>query len=141
MERVISWLQNALVRPVITVSLVGIAFLFSVAFSNGSSFQAQAEPYTPEATQYQVDSSDSPFQEKDKDSLNRMFQETKQPQTASETTQKLGEDLSKSQKTIKQNIESAADTVRDKLNLDQPLYPGTKEDLDDGVNAIKGDRD
>jgi hypothetical protein len=60
MNRLISWLQSVFVRVILTLSLVGIAFLLSAAVGYGNSFQAQAEPLTPEATQYQVNSKDSP---------------------------------------------------------------------------------
>jgi hypothetical protein len=32
-----------------------------------------------------------------------------------------------------------AENIKEKLNLDQPLYPGTKEVLDDAAKAVKGD--
>jgi hypothetical protein len=52
-------MQNAFVRVVVSLSIVGMAFLFNVALGFDNSFQAQAEPYTPEATQYQVNSNES----------------------------------------------------------------------------------
>jgi len=131
MNRLISWLQSVFVRVILTLSLVGIAFLLSATFGYGNSFQAQAEPLTPEATQYQVNSKDSPFRDDDQEKVNQLFEDNKQPQTAPETTQKIGDNLTKPAKGIKQNIESIGDTVREKLNLDQPIYPGTKEFLND----------
>jgi hypothetical protein len=139
MNRAISWLQNVLVRVLLTLSLVAIAFLFSAALGDSNSLQAKAEPMTPETTQYQVNSNDSPFREDEQEKVNQIFKENKNPQTASETTEKIGENLSKSQKSIKQNLESAGDTIREKLNLDQPLYPGTKEVLNDAADAVRGD--
>ncbi|HEY9610412.1 hypothetical protein [Allocoleopsis sp.] len=126
MNRILSGLQNTFVRIILTLSLVAIAFLLSAVFGYGNSFQAQAEPLTPEATQYQVNSKDSPFRENEQEKVNLLFQENKQPQTASKSTQEIGEAISKPAKTVKQNIESAAGNVREKLNLDQPLYPGTE---------------
>ncbi len=140
MNRIVSWLQNALVRTILTLFLVGIAFLLSAVFSYDNSLQVQAEPLTPEATQYQVNSKDSPFRENEQEKVNSLFQENKQPQTASKSTQEIGEAISKPAKTVKQNLEGAADTVREKLNLDQPLYPGTKEVLDDAAKAVKGNQ-
>jgi flagellar motor protein MotB len=139
MTRIISWLQNVFVRVFLTLALVVTSMLLSATFSNDSSLQAQAEPLTPEATQYEVNSQDSPFRENDQE--NARFKANKTPQSASETTNELGTKLNQSQNTAKQNIESAADTVREKLNLDQPLYPGTKEVLEDAKNAITGERD
>jgi hypothetical protein len=135
MTQIISWLQNVLVRVFLTLALVGTAMLLSATFSNASSFQAQAEPLTPEATQYEVNSQDSPFHENDQ------FKNNKIPQSTSEATSELGTKLNQSQNTAKQNIESVGDTLREKLNLDEPLYPGTKEVLEDAKNAITGERD
>jgi hypothetical protein len=56
-----------------------------------NSFQAQAEPLTPEATQYQVNSNESPFRENDQEKVNEIFEDNKKPQTAPETTQKIGD--------------------------------------------------
>lgn len=140
MNRIFSWLQNTFVRIILTLSLVGIAFLLSAVFDYDNSFQAQAEPLTPEATQYQVNSKDSPFRENEQEKVNSLFQENKQPQTAAKSTQEIGKAISKPAKTVKQNIENVAGNVREKLNLDQPLYPGKKEVLDDSANAVKGNQ-
>jgi hypothetical protein len=131
MNRVISWLPNVFVRVILTLSIVGIAFLLSATLDYGNSFQAQAEPLTPETTKYQVNSNESPFRENDQEKVNALFNENKQPQTSSESTQELGETLSKPQNNIKGTLEKAAENVREKLNLDQPIYPGTKEFLND----------
>jgi predicted PurR-regulated permease PerM len=131
MNRLISWLQSVLVRVILTLSMVGVAFLLSATLGYGNSFQAQAQPLTPEATQYQVNSQESPFRDDEQEKVNQLFEDNKQPQTAPETTQKIGDNLSTPAKSIKENIESIGDTVREKLNLDQPIYPGTKEFLND----------
>lgn len=141
MNRIFSWLRNTLIRTLLTLSLVGIAFLLSAVVDNSYSFQAQAEPLTPEATKYQVNSQDSPFRENDQEKVNQLFEENKNPQSSSETTQELGEALSKPQKMIKKNIEKAADTTRENLNLDQPPYTNIDEIADDAVNSLKQNRD
>jgi len=139
MNRVLSLLQNVLARVVLTLALVGLAFFLSASLSDIGSLQAQAEPLTPEATRYKVNSQDSPFRENDQEKVNEIFKDNKNPQPASETTKQIGENLSKSQKSVKGAIENAADNVREKLNLDQPLYPGTKEVLNDAADAVRGD--
>jgi predicted PurR-regulated permease PerM len=131
MNRIISWLQTFVVRVTLTFSLIGIALFFSAMLSNGNSLQAQASPLTPEATEYQVNSNDGASKKIDQDKVNQLFKDYKQPQTASETTEQIGENLSNAPKTIKESLENAADNVREKLNLDQPIYPGTKEFLED----------
>lgn len=135
MNRVISWLQNSLIRVILTLFLVVVAVLFGAALDKSNSFQAQAEPLTPEATKYQVNSQDSPFRENDQEKVNQLFKENKNPQTAPETTREIGETLTKPQKTLKKNIENATDTVKENLNLDQ--QPPLDERVDDVVNSLK----
>jgi gas vesicle protein len=163
MNRLISWLQHFVVRATLTLSLVGIALFSSAALGYGNSFQARAEAYTPEAAQYQVNSNDSPFQDSDREKVNQLFQENKQPQTASQTTKEIGENLTKPAKTAKEKLEGAADdiqekagdayseqrnkpkfdiedvaeNIKEKLNLDQPIYPGTKEFLNDVQDKVE----
>ena len=131
MNRVISWMQNAFVRGIVSLSIVGMAFLFNVALGFDNSLQAEAEPYTPEATQYQVNSNESPFRENDQEKVNEIFEDNKNPQTAPETTQKIGESINKPARETKQKAEGILDTIKEKLNLDQPIYPGTKEFVND----------
>ena len=144
MNQVISWLQNVLVRVVLTLSLVGVAFLASAALGYGNSFQAQADPLTPEATQYQVASDSSPFQaEQDRgkenfqNSANELFKQNKRPQAPSETTKEIGETLTKPAKNTKGTLEGVAENIKEKLNLDQPIYPGTKEFLNDVQDTVE----
>jgi hypothetical protein len=104
MNQLISWLQN--IRALFTVFFVVITLLMSTAFSNGNSLAAQAKPLTPEATSYQIDRTDT---------------ENTQEQDGIPNDQLI----EKSQ----QKLKSAADNIREKLNLDQPIYPPTKEFL------------
>ena len=138
MKQVLSRLQNVLVRVVLTLSLVGVAFFTSAVFGYGNSFQAQAKPLTPEATEYQVDSDSSPFKaeqdagkENFQNSANELFKQNKQPQAPSETTKEIGENLTNPAKNAKGTLEGVAENIKEKLNLDQPIYPGTKEFLND----------
>ena len=66
-----------------------------------------------------VNSYDSPFRENDQEKVNQLFKENKRPQTASETTSKIGENLTKSQKAIKRSIEKTTDNVKENLIIDQ----------------------
>ena len=139
MNRIIGSLQALKLPKLITIFLVIFAFLVIPAFSYNPSIQAQAEPLTPEATQYQVNSQDSPFRENEQEKVNQIFKENKNPQSASETTQEIGENLNKAPKAAKRSLENVAENIKEKLNLDQPIYPGTKEVLDDAANAVRGD--
>ena len=142
MNEVISWLRNVLANVIITSSLLTIGFFFNPALSYGNSFQLSlAAPLTPEATTYQVNDQDSPFRENDQEKVNSLFEEYKKPQSASETTKEIGDNLTKPAKETKEKAEGIVDTIKEKLNLDQPLYPGTKEVLDDAANAVRGNQD
>lgn len=158
MNRLISWLKNVSVR----VGL--ITLLFSAVFGYSNNWQAQAEPLTPEATMYQVNSPDSPFRENEQEKVNQLFQENKRPVTTPpKITQEIGSNINKTASNIKQTIEGVADNVREKaegvyeeqqnqpksdikdvaenikekLNLDQPLYPGTKEFIEDVKEKVQ----
>lgn len=139
MNRIIGSLQTFKLPNFITVFLVVSAFLVLPAFSYNPSIEAQAEPLTPEATQYQVNSQESPFRENDQEKVNQIFKDNKNPQPASDTTKEIGENLNKAPKAAKRTIEDVADNIKEKLNLDQPLYPGTKEVLDDAANTVRRD--
>lgn len=139
MNQIINRLPTLKFPKFITVFLVTFAFLVIPAFIYNSSIQAQAEPLTPEVTQYQVNSKDSPFRENEQEKVNQIFEDNKNPQAASETTKQIGENLNKAPKAAKRSLGDAAENIKEKLNLDQPLYPGTKEVLDDATKAVKGD--
>ncbi len=109
MNRIISWLPTFNLHKILTVFLVGIAFLVMQAFSYGNQLQAQAKPLTPEASAYEVDKSDTELIKNDNDLV--------------------GES--------QRNLKDTADNVREKLNLDQPIYPGTKEFLNDVQESVK----
>ena len=139
MNQIIGRLQTLKLPKFITVFLVAFAFLVIPAFCYNQSILAQAEPLTPETTQYQVNSKDSPFRDNEQEKVNQIFEDTKKPQAASETTKEIGENLNKAPKAAKRSLGGVAENIKEKLNLDQPLYPGTKEVLDDAAKAVKGD--
>ena len=116
MNQIIDRLQTLKLPKFITVFLVAFAFLVIPAFSYNPSILAQAEPLTPEATQYQVNSKDSPFRENEQEKVNQIFEDTKKPQAASETTKEIGENLTKPAKATKQKLENMGDSVREKLS-------------------------
>ncbi len=139
MNKIISWLKNITVRVIVTVFLVELAFLFNATLSSSNAYQAQAKPLTPEATSYQVDNEDgqyagSEIAQSAKDSLGSVVDKVKGTlnQSAEESAegkaQKAGEDVSN---TVQDKLENAGDDIREKLNLDQPIYPGTKRFLGD----------
>jgi len=122
MNRVISWPQSIRLRQIVTVFLVGLTFVISIAFDQyGNELQAQAEPVTPEANRYQVDRTDSQIRldagnvkEKAQDKAKNLVEDTKQ------TTKNAKENTRDAGKNLVQNI-------REKLNLDESIDPETKQ--------------
>ncbi|MEW6498214.1 MAG: hypothetical protein AB1589_37800 [Cyanobacteriota bacterium] len=111
MNRVITSLLNLRLRQLFTVFLIGLTFWVMQAFGYSNQLQAQATPLTPEASAYQVDNTDT-FD-------TGAIRNDKQVENA------------------QQNLKDTADNVREKLNLDQPIYPGTKEVLNDVQDSVK----
>lgn len=109
MNRIISWLPNFNLHKILTVFLVGIAFWVMQAFSYNNHLQAQAKPLTPEASAYEVDKSDTELIKDDNDLVGQS----------------------------QRNLKDTADNVREKLNLDQPIYPGTKKFLNDVQDSVE----
>ena len=134
MNRVISLLQKMRLRQIVTIFLVVLTFLVSTAFDvHGNQLQAQAEPVTPEATKYKTDSGDDQIsikQERIKENAEKsaklLADEGKEVKNkAVESTQDSGKNL--------------FDNIREKLNLDEPIDPGTKkavEQLEDTASEV-----
>ena len=122
MKRVSSLLENMRLRQIVTVFLVVLTFLVSTAFDiHGNQLQAQAEPLTPEATDYKVESAESKLEMK--------------AERTKENAEKSAKLLAEEGKQVKDRAAESAqesgknifDSIREKLNLDEPIYPGTKE--------------
>jgi len=132
MKRAISLLKNIRLRQIVTVFLVVLTFLVSTAFDiHGNYLQAQAESVTPEATDYSTNKS-------------VVSNRTK--------AERIQEDAEKSARLLKAEgikvtnraAESAQDpnknlfeSIKEKLNLDEPIDPGTKQagnQLKEGVS-------
>ncbi|GAB4385260.1 MAG: hypothetical protein Kow00121_49970 [Elainellaceae cyanobacterium] len=111
MNRIILRLRSIQLRQVLATVMLSLVLLVSSAF--GHALQAQAAPLTPEAREYDVDSLD---------------QHQLHPEQA---TENAGEAVSGFGKTL----ENAADTVREKLNLDEPLPESTR----DFIKQVKGE--
>ncbi|MBH8574679.1 hypothetical protein I8752_16935 [Nostocaceae cyanobacterium CENA369] len=108
MNRVISWLRNIRVYQVVVVFLVGFIFLLGQAFSYAH--VAQADVKTPEGIYYKG-----------------------APDGV--TLDNQGEVRNDNQLENTQNkLKSAADNIREKLNLDEKTPRATKEFLDSGKN-------
>jgi hypothetical protein len=114
MNQVISWAKTIRVRVLPTIFFVVTVLLMSATFGYGNSLTAQAKPLTPEATSYQVARTDGENAQEQDGLPNKKLIENSQ-----------------------QQLKSTADTVREKLNLDQPIYPPTKEFLNTVQDSAK----
>lgn len=97
MNRLISLLQNDRFRVVVTASIIAVTFLIASVFGYNP-LEANALTTTPEARQYQVDHSTTKIPSPSIPEI------TSQPP-----------------------LKETANNVREKLNLDQPIAPQTKE--------------
>jgi len=92
-------------RRLLISFLVGLLFLGGLGYF--SPLTSEAAALTPEARDYQVDRSD---------------RVSVDPQQATAEAQEAGDDFVES-------LKNAADTVREKLNLDEPIPESTKTSL------------
>ena len=136
MNRVISWLQSVRLRQICTVFLVSITFLLSATFDiHGNQLQAQAEPVTPEATNYKVDKA-----------ANQAVIKAKRIKENAEKSAKLLADEGKqvtnrAAESAKEPNKNIFEAVKEKLNLDEPIDPGTKKAVRQLEDAVTGQDD
>ena len=122
MKRAISFLKNIRLRQILTVSLVVLAFLVSTNFDiHGNSLQAWAEAVTPEATDYNATKSEVP---------NRLKAERIE-ENAEKSAKLLEEEgikvTNRAAESAKDPNKNIFESIKEKLNLDEPIDPGTKE--------------
>jgi predicted PurR-regulated permease PerM len=136
MNRVISWLQSVRLRQILTVFLVSLTFLFTTAFDiHGNQLQAQAESVTPEATQYKVDNAETQAEIK----AERIKENAeKSAKLLADEGKQVTNRAAESAKDPNKNI---FDAVKEKLNLDEPIDPGTKKAVRQLEDAVIGKDD
>ena len=118
MKRVTSWLQSIKIKQIITVFMVGLTFLVGSAFDiHGNQLQAQAEAVTPEATQYKVEGKNDAEVKIDRIKDN------------AEKSAKLLQDegINIKNRAAEGKGKNIFENIKDKLNLDEPIDPGTKK--------------
>jgi ABC-type transport system substrate-binding protein len=130
MNRVISWLQIIRLRQILTVFLLSLTVFIGTAFDlHGHPLQAQAQASLDKPAY--VDSPSARAQRVQADaekSAELLAKEGIKVQSqATESTQKAGNNL--------------IDTVREKLNLDEPLDPGTKQAGEQLKETVTGNKD
>jgi hypothetical protein len=128
MTKLIAWTEK--VCRIVAVVGMSIALAMGLAIGYFAP-AASAKPATPEAAEYEVEGGDYSVQIRN--------ERSNAPVGSPDLT-----------RDIQSNLREAAETVRNKLNLDQPLYSGTKEVIDDvrqgdvrqGVNdAVENTKD
>jgi hypothetical protein len=112
MNRIFSWLQNIILRQIVVVFLIGFTFFGIQAFNYGNTMlladaQVQGTVTTPEGTYYKGTPD------------NRGIRNDNQVDNA------------------QKNLKQRADSVRDRLNLDQPTPEGSKEFLDSAQTNVE----
>jgi hypothetical protein len=118
MKRITSWLQSIKIKQIITVFLVGLTFLVGSAFDiHGNQLQAQAEAVTPEATQYKVEGKSDAEVKVDRIKDN------------AEKSAKLLQDegINIKNRAAEVKGKNIFENIKEKLNLDEPIDPGTKK--------------
>lgn len=139
MNRVTSLLQRINLRQVLTVFLVGIAF-FVGALGHGNGLQAIAGPLTPEAKAYDIgeelslnEGLDAATQRRTPEAKAYQLARTDLSSTKTSplrdngTSSQVADDSNDFIQNSQQQLKDAADNIREKLNLDQPIAPETKE--------------
>lgn len=102
--------------------VASVALFVGLLFGGNLPAQAASRSVTPEANSYEI---------------GRAYHG--QNPTSGESYNRSGEDLVDN---TQNKLKSAADNVREKLNLDEPISPSTKEfasDVKDKVNDLLGD--
>jgi len=147
MDKLIAWLSNIRLRQTLIIFVFGIVFLVSTACSGGNTqASSSAKPTTPEANAYQTD-----LKGVDHSSGNHLSQ-ANQEYILAAISDNLPRNRDQAAERAVENAKSAGNNqfakpnqstgnvledVREKLNLDEPLYPPTKEVLNDVGNTAK----
>ncbi|HEY9884379.1 MAG TPA: hypothetical protein V6C98_12295 [Thermosynechococcaceae cyanobacterium] len=107
--------------------LVAVVLLLGSLFVGDLQTGAIAAPLTPEAAAYEIDQSDSPQEAHSRleDKAKSYKKELREDSAYTKQAAKNATD------TTKNALERAADNVREKLNLDEPLPQSTKDFLND----------
>ena len=132
MKQAISFLKNIHLRQIVTIFLVVLSFLFSTAFDfNGNLLSAQAATATSGAT------------------TNNELTDAKKAERVIENAEKSAKLLeaegiqvtNRAAESAKDPDQNVLESIKEKLNLDEPIDPGTKlagEQIKEGVSkAVK----
>lgn len=145
MSRLMNWFNQIQLRQTITVLLVGVVFFIGTAC--GTNTQATGATTTPEAGAYQTDLKGVDRSNNLSQTIQRVpvFATTQtpiilalDPQQSARRAQENAASAGKNQfAKSKEKTGNTLDNLREKLNLDEPLYPGTKKALNDTQSTAK----
>lgn len=135
MKQAISFLKNIHLRQIVTIFLVVLSFLFSTAFDfNGNLLSAQAASVSSEATGYKANNEVTDAQKAERVIENAEKSAKLLEAEGIKVTNRAAESAKDPDRNVLENI-------KEKLNLDEPIDPGTKlagEQIKEGVSkAVK----
>lgn len=117
MKQVITWLQSIKIKQIITILMVVTAILFSTVDMYGNQLLAQAEPITPEATEYNAHGVKN----------NAEIKAERIKEDAEKSAKLLADEgIQVKNRAAETQGKNIFETVKEKLNLDEPIDPGTK---------------
>lgn len=117
-------------RRILTIFLAGVLFLISSISSVDSVF---AKPLTPEAAAYEIDNADTVKEAGDR--LKNQARDYKQE--LREDTQYTTQAAKNAAKEVPNKAGGVMDTIREKLNLDEPIPESTKEFLENPIESFQ----
>lgn len=117
MKQVITWLQSIKIQQIVTIFMVVTAILFSTVDMYGNQLLAQAEPITPEATEYNAHGVKN----------NAEIKAERIKEDAEKSAKLLADEgIQVKNRAAETEGKNIFETVKEKLNLDEPIDPGTK---------------
>ena len=130
MKRVISLLKNIRLRQIVTIFLLILTFLVGTTFvPHANQLQAQASQATTEKANYDSETSDAIIRTR----MERVKEdEEKAAKLLEEEGIKVTNRAAESAKDPNKNL---FESIKEKLNLDEPIDPGTKEFVEETKEA------
>ena len=130
MKRVISLLKNIRLRQIVTVFLLILTFLVGTTFDpQGNQLQAQAAQASTEKANYDSDTSDVIIR-------TRMERVKEDEEKAAKLLEEEGISVTnRAAESAKEPNKNLFESIKEKLNLDEPIDPGTKEFVEETKEA------
>lgn len=116
-------------RQFLTVFLAGILFLLTAVVQISPTM---ARPLTPEAASYEIDRANSPEEAGD-----RLKKQAREHKSELQNPQRTKQAAQNATEVASNKAGNALDTIREKLNLDEPIPESTKEFFSDPVGSFQ----